>query len=412
MPTVVVFEEAGYRNLLPLVYWRACFELRLGYDTLLDKVRSAWPAAKIVLFVRDYLKDVVAERYGLPANEPVTEQAIFVNARLRVSDPLSLPVNTVIELDDQVAAAHLSPEIASRVTPEVCLQEGGLLQVLQGLQRVAFDAPPRTLLNWPWEFVHANEDELARQWNSQVGRGEVAGTVYDGAYLLNPDAIYIGPGSRIKPCSVLDAEDGPIYIGKNVTISPNVTIQGPCYIGDNTLIQPGAAIKEGTSIGPVCKVGGEVEATIIHSYSNKQHDGFLGHSYLGQWINIAAGCVNSDLKNTYGSVRVPINGVEVDAGEMFVGMTVGDHTKTGINSAFPTGAVVGFGSNVFVSSYPPKFVPSFSWMTDKGAEKYDPKRGIAVAKKVMARRKVEMSPAEERLYLSISDLAQRYEKAG
>ena len=107
------------------------------------------------------------------------------------------------------------------------------------------------------------------------------------------------------PCVVLDAEEGPIYIGRNVKISPHTSIQGPCYIGDNTLIQANAVIRENTSIGPVCKVGGEIEASIIHSYSNKQHDGFLGHSYLGQWINIAADAINSDLKNTYGSVRVP-----------------------------------------------------------------------------------------------------------
>ena len=212
------------------------------------------------------------------------------------------------------------------------------------------------------------------------------------------------------PCVVLDAEQGPIYIGANVRISPHVSVQGPCYIGDDTLIQSGAAIREATAIGPVCKVGGEVEASIIHSYSNKQHDGFLGHSYLGQWINIAADSINSDLKNTYGKVRVPINGVEVDSGEMFVGLTVGDHSKCGINSSFATGSVVGFSANLFMSAHIPKFVPSFAWYTDSCREYYDAQRGLDVARKVMARRKVAMTAAQQNLYLRLLDLAKRHER--
>jgi UDP-N-acetylglucosamine diphosphorylase/glucosamine-1-phosphate N-acetyltransferase len=209
---------------------------------------------------------------------------------------------------------------------------------------------------------------------------------------------------------VLDAEEGPIYIGANVKISPHVSIQGPCYIGEDTLIQASAVIREATSIGPVCKVGGEVEASIIHSYSNKQHDGFLGHSYLGQWINIAADSINSDLKNTYGKVRVPINGIEVDSGQMFVGLTVGDHSKCGINSSFATGSIVGFSANLFMSAHIPKFVPSFAWYTDSCRESYDAQRGLEVARKVMARRKVELAAAQQRLYIRLMDEAKRHER--
>jgi UDP-N-acetylglucosamine diphosphorylase/glucosamine-1-phosphate N-acetyltransferase len=159
----------------------------------------------------------------------------------------------------------------------------------------------------------------------------------------------------------------------------------------------------------VCKVGGEIEASIIHGYSNKQHDGFLGHSYLGEWINIAADCINSDLKNTYGEVTVPINGVETPSGETFVGLTMGDHSKSGVNLSFPTGAVVGFASNVFLSKLPPKFVPSFSWYTDADRSEYDAQRGVEVARRVMARRNRRMSPAEEQLFLHTERLARRIE---
>ena len=165
-------------------------------------------------------------------------------------------------------------------------------------------------------------------------------------------------------------------------------------------------VREGTSLGPVCKIGGEIECSIIHGYSNKQHTGFLGHAYVGEWVNLGAGCTNSDLKNTYGSVRVPINGKEVDSGETFVGMLVGDHS---INTSFATGAVMGTCCNVFLSSYPSKFIPSFSWYTDKGLAKYDAQRGIAVARKVMARRKKDMTPALEKLFVSLPGIARTHE---
>jgi len=409
MATIVLFEDAGYVNLLPLVYWRAVFELRLGYDTLLEKARAIWPQAAFGLFVREPLAEVVAERYALPVNATPDGPTLFVNGRLLLTQAFDLPVNTVLESDNTVAAVHLDAERAGRMNPEIFLDPQRLEAELRSLPRRPLCGTGQRLLSWFWDFVHANGDELVRQWQGRVKSGQVLGQVYEGAYLLNRDAIYIGPGTRILPCAVLDAEEGPIYIGANVTVSPNCTIQGPCYIGEKTLIQPGAVIREATTIGPVCKVGGEVEASIIHSYSNKQHDGFLGHSYLGEWINIAADCINSDLKNTYGSVRVPINGREVDSGQMFVGMTVGDHTKSGINCSFPTGAVVGFGSNIFTSAYPPKFVPSFAWLTDASRERYDPQRGLSVARKVMARRKVEMSAAQESLYLKIYELARRHE---
>ena len=159
-------------------------------------------------------------------------------------------------------------------------------------------------------------------------------------------------------------------------------------------------VHAGTTIGPYSKVGGEIEASIIQGYSNKQHDGFLGHSYIGSWVNIAADCINSDLKNTYGTIRVPINGREVDSGEMFVGMLVGDHSKAGINVSFPTGAVIGFCSSIFAPRSP-KFVPSFAWIDSDSAERYDEQRGLALARKVMARRRRVMSAAEERVFLAI-----------
>lgn len=410
MSTVIVYEDAGFVNLLPLVYWRPVFDLRLGFDTLLEKIRRAWPHATIQLFVRDYLVEIAAETHGPIVNLPAAGETLFLNGRLLAGQPIDVPLNTVVQVGEQIVAVRLDAERASRMTPAAFLDPQLLSALLQGLPRKPLETPEVRLLNYPWDFVHANAGELLRQFRTQFGKGGVEGHIYQGAYLLNRDAIHVGPGSKVLPCVVLDAEQGPIYIGSNVRICPHVSVQGPCYIGDDSLIQSGASIREATTIGPVCKVGGEVEASIIHSYSNKQHDGFLGHSYLGQWINIAADSINSDLKNTYGKVRVPINGIEIDSGEMFVGLTVGDHSKCGINSSFATGSVVGFSANLFMSAHIPKFVPSFAWYTDNCREYYDAQRGLDVARRVMARRKVTMTPAQQKLYLRVLDLAKHHER--
>jgi UDP-N-acetylglucosamine diphosphorylase/glucosamine-1-phosphate N-acetyltransferase len=159
----------------------------------------------------------------------------------------------------------------------------------------------------------------------------------------------------------------------------------------------------------MCKVGGEVEESVIHSYSNKQHDGFLGHAYLGMWVNLGADTNNSDLKNNYGNVKVVINGRLVDSGSMFVGLTMGDHSKSGINTMFNTGTVVGVSSNVFGAGFPPKFVPSFSWGGSDGQETYELEKSLAVARRVMARRKVTLSAAEESLFRTVFELT-RWER--
>jgi UDP-N-acetylglucosamine diphosphorylase/glucosamine-1-phosphate N-acetyltransferase len=151
----------------------------------------------------------------------------------------------------------------------------------------------------------------------------------------------------------------------------------------------------------MCKVGGEVEGAIIHSFSNKQHDGFLGHAYLGMWVNLGADTNNSDLKNNYGTVKVVIDGTQVDTGSMFMGLVMGDHSKSSINSMFNTGTVVGVSSNVFGSGFPPKSVPSFAWGGSEGMTTYEIERALDVARRVMGRRKVELTKAEEAVLRSV-----------
>jgi UDP-N-acetylglucosamine diphosphorylase/glucosamine-1-phosphate N-acetyltransferase len=211
--------------------------------------------------------------------------------------------------------------------------------------------------------------------------------------LANRKQIAIGEGTVVDPGAVIDARNGPVWIGRNVTIMPGAVLEGPCAIGEGSIVRIHAKIYPGTTIGPVCKVGGEIEGSIMLSHSNKQHDGFLGDSYLAMWVNLGAGTTNSNLKNTYGTVRVAVNGEEIDTGRMFVGVIAGDHVKTGINSSLNTGTIIGPSSNIFGGGIPPKYIPAFSWGGSQGFVTYDVEKALAVAKTVMGRRGVEITEA-------------------
>ncbi|MDA0709564.1 MAG: putative sugar nucleotidyl transferase [bacterium] len=407
---VIVYEDPGWQRLLPLVYLRAVFQLRCGMRDLLGRICSLTAPERPQVWCRKDLSDVVAEQVGLDVNGSFGPAALFLNGRglwkslPNISEAQESWVGVV---GNQIACVVARGDLCVKLRPDVLLDEAQTRGALAGLRRVDVSGNVQ-MMTWPWHLVLANEGALLADWGSghQVG---VYGRVDAGSYLLAKESIFIGEGTRIKPCVIIDAEEGPVWIGENVTIMPHSYIQGPTFIGDGSLIQPGAVVHEGTSIGPVCKVGGEIEASILHAYSNKQHDGFLGHSYVGQWVNIAADCVNSDLKNTYGTVRVPINGYEVDSGEQFVGMFVGDHSKAGINVSFPTGSVVGFCSSVF-APVSPKFVPSFAWIDGQNVTRYDEKRGVAIGKTVMGRRKKIMGEAEERAFLAITRQALALER--
>lgn len=407
MAELIVFEDAGWRDLLPLTYWRGVFDLRCGVDSLLDKIERA-SGATAELRARPELAAVLRTRQTRAVNSAeMLKSCLFVNGRLLLRSAIDLPLGTAAWRGETLLAAHVQSAFANKLTPEVLLDGAKTREVLKGV--AAEQLPPESyeLIDHPWQLIQHNEGELRRQLAAV--RPQRVGRVMAGAHLIGEESIHVGHGATIKAGAVLDAEGGPVFVADNVVVSPNATLQGPCFVGPHSLVQPAAIIRESCSVGAWCKVGGEIEGTIFHGYSNKQHYGFLGHSYVGEWVNLGAGTVNSDLKNTYGNVRVAINGRAIDTGRMFVGAFIGDHAKTGINVVLPTGCVVGFGANVFLSRHAPKFVRSFAWLTDEEQAEYEPQRAWAVARIVMARRKITPSAAEEALFLAIPALARRIE---
>ncbi|MGH7504776.1 MAG: hypothetical protein ACRELX_03960, partial [Longimicrobiales bacterium] len=209
------------------------------------------------------------------------------------------------------------------------------------------------------------------------------------AVLGEPARVRLGQNVTLEPGVVLDVGSGPIWLDDDVTVRAFTRLAGPAYVGPGSTLLGGPYA--GVSIGPACKLHGEMEETVVLGYANKAHDGFLGHAYLGRWVNLGALTTNSDLKNNYGSIRIWTPDGDVDTGEIKVGCFLGDHVKTGIGVMLNTGTVIGTGSNIFGAVQPPKYVAPFSWGAGDALSVYDLDRFLATAEMVMGRRKVELT---------------------
>ena len=248
-----------------------------------------------------------------------------------------------------------------------------------------------TLLRSVWDLMGKNGDRL----RADGGRFSDGG-LPPGVHRLGESGVSVGEGAVIEPGAVLDARAGPVIVDAGARVQAPCRIAGPAYIGRGSTVLGG--FFEGVSVGPVCKVRGEVEATVLLGYANKAHDGFLGHSVVGRWVNLGAMTSNSDLKNTYGTVRVEEGGRTIDTGLTKAGCLLGDHVRTGIGTLLDTGATVGAGSSLFGGGLMPKDVPPFSWGGAGGLVDHDIDRFLETAARVMARRGAELTSDNRRLY--------------
>jgi UDP-N-acetylglucosamine diphosphorylase/glucosamine-1-phosphate N-acetyltransferase len=281
-----------------------------------------------------------------------------------------------------------------------------LVEIIEqhGLKPV--EASEARLLSFPWQIIEENPLVIEDDFQKSPFRGQSEeAVVYPGARMVGEENILIGEGAVVKPGVVLDASSGPIVINDGATVMANAVILGPAYVGKNSLVKPGAKILEGTSIGDVCKVGGEVGKTIFADYSNKQHDGFVGHSYIGEWVNIGAGGNNSDLKNNYSAVRMWCAGMVRETGRQFLGFVMGDHTKVGIGALINSGTAIGFNCNIYGSEAPPRFVPSYSWGRGEQISGYEIEKAMLTAQIVMERRDVKFTDAHRQVFQRIFELS-------
>jgi len=395
------FEDSFCHNFQPLVRLRPVFDLRSGIFLLREKTQMRFPHLSTSFFVRDIIQPLIAAQYpDIPVNNPVPDDYLLVNGRLLSNHSFfnfisDLQDNTIVYIKNEIAAVKIKPGSVGLLRYD---SEGLLsFEGCRGFKQLHYESPGPLMVHYPWDLISINGSQIEADFRISPGAGFCDGLLEEGAYLLESNKIYIARGARIFPGVVISAENGPVFIDEGVTVLPNTFIQGPVYIGANCLVKAGSKIYGGTSAGPVCKIGGEIEGSIFHSYSNKQHDGFLGHAYLGQWVNLGADTNNSDLKNNYGNVKSYANGIETDTGMQFMGLILGDHAKTGINTMLNTGTVGGIMSNIYGSGFPPKFIPDFSWGGADGLATYQIDKAIETAKIVMARRNIPMVPEMESL---------------
>ena len=398
---VCIFEDQQYKNFLPLAYLRPVFDLLCGPMSLRNNIEHILPKQKFTLLVRPELTDVVRdENPGVPVNTFPDDDCWFINGRVLAGAHLAslckkpLKQSRVFLFENEMAALFLSQPDMKRYRDQI----SGALPDKAMFAGLSSEAIKCTMVHYPWDLVYSAADEIVNSFKTFQKKFKKGKTkIYKGVYLINKKNILIGSGSVIKPGVVIDAEKGPVIIGRNVTIMPNTVIEGPAFIGDHSVIKISAKIYHGTVIGNWCKVGGEVDMSVMLPYSNKQHDGFLGHSYIGSWVNLGADTNTSDLKNTYGNIKVQVEEESIDTGKQFIGLMMGDHSKTGINVMLDSGTNIGISCNVYGAGLPPKFLPSFSWGGDQKFVPYDLEKNIETAKRVMLRRGISMSSAYEQL---------------
>lgn len=392
-----IFEDDQYANFFPLTYLRPVFGLRCGLYTQDERLIRALQPASVSTLCRVHLNPTLRETGRQPVTSAftLTESVLFVNGAVidayHLADCLRThdAPNTLFMQGGRVVAARLDAELASAFTYYLIDQHSAdaLASVAGAVTVVEVSVRMATYL---WDFIADNAAMLMRDFERMpdAARG-LHGDIDSQAVLYNPADIVVGPGARVDALAVLDARDGPVILGPDVRVQPFSYIQGPASIGAGTQIV-GGQMREGTSIGPVCRIGGEVEESIIQGYTNKYHAGFLGHSYLGEWVNLGAMATNSDLKNTYSTIRMEVNNDIIDTGRQKMGVVLGDHVKVGIGVMLVGGASVGVASNI-MNGMAPKVVPCFVWSDGQTPAEYNLDQFLGVAERAMSRRKVALT---------------------
>jgi UDP-N-acetylglucosamine diphosphorylase/glucosamine-1-phosphate N-acetyltransferase len=401
---ICIFEDRRAADLAPLTLTRPASDLLCGLSSLADKQVRHFGAAAGGHLVRPVLADVVHARDpAVPVNHPVWLRAaptVLVNARWLPAGPCALGGGPAVGLcDGEVAFAALEPRHLRAVAPATlddCLADW------------AQSLPTREvgghMVRRPWDLIALNPDQIARDFESL--RPKAAGMMTAGFALVGPaDRLLIDPSAKIDPMVVADTTGGPVVVGPGAVVSAFTRLEGPCVVGAGTHLNR-ANVRAGTTLGPRCRIGGEVACSVVLGFSNKAHDGFLGHSYVGEWVNLAAGTTTGDLRNDYAEVSAPVNGVEVPTGRLKAGSLVGDHAKTGLGVLLNCGTSLGaFACVLPTGRFPPREVPPFS-RVGPGGVKPDatPDKLLATAGVVMRRRGRELTPALEGLYRALAGL--------
>ena len=401
-------------NFYPLVLGRPIWELRCGMTCLEDKLVARIKPDNIGYFVPEYM----AAYYKTQAEKPVNDMTTLAGDDLLLMDPSVKAAGFDVQAKgaSEIGVNEQGQVLYARISEKDTggLATGGIEEFIASakanLPNVKSD-----LATWEytWDLVLANGEEIASEF-AALGQSGIEGKVEEPLAIRGSKKnVYVARGSKVHPMVTLDAEHGPIYVDEGAEIQPFSRVEGPCYVGKNSLLL-GAKCREGNSIGDFCRVGGEVEESIIHGHSNKYHDGFLGHSYVGEWVNLGAFTTNSDLKNDYSNVSVMLDGrCSIDTGSTKVGSLIGDHVKTSIGTLLNTGSYVGAMALIMATGKPlPKHIPSFGWFIEGNVTKgFGKGRLYETAKTAMSRRGCEWTEEAEAMWNAVFEITSSVRKA-
>ncbi|MBM3434666.1 MAG: glucose-1-phosphate thymidylyltransferase [Bacteroidetes bacterium] len=382
----IMFDDQGRNNLLPLTFMRPIADIRIGILTIREKWET-YLKAKTSSLTETYLSSkfpIIKNDSNILINGSVCPDNLLVN------EIKKLKRNQALVTRETIIALHLGADD---------LDDSGEMDI-SGIEEIELDHDPLKI-GETWEIFSKNGEALVNDFKLLTKKRQSEKPSSTNR-LINEENIFIEKGAKVE-YAILNASAGPIYIGKDAEIMEGSAIRGPFALCEHAVVKMSAKIYGPTTIGPYSKVGGEINNSVVFGYSNKAHDGFLGHSVIAEWCNLGADTNNSNLKNSYDTVKLwnyPQK-TFIDTGLQFCGLIMGDHSKTGINTMFNTGTVVGVNVNVFGSGYQRQFIPSFSWGGAQGFKIYDIKKATHVAEEVYARRNKVFDDTDKEILVNL-----------
>ena len=386
---LVLFDGPERPHLLPFTFTRPVSEIRVGILTIREKWEKRLET-KASFRTEPYL----ADKFKLKLDG----DNLFVNGA--ICPDLGL-IGRIVELKRGQGLYQGQDLLACRITGEDAVEFPTL-----ELERITYERPVNRIEH-TWDIFLQNGEQLERDFGLLTD-GRTSQPLSRTNTIIG-ERIFVEEGVSVE-ASILNATERPIYIGKDATILEGCMVRGGLALGEHSALKMGAKIYGPTTLGPHCKVGGEVNNAVLFGYSNKGHDGFLGNAVLGEWVNIGADTNNSNLKNNYDEVRLwsYVRGGFERTGQQFCGLMMGDHSKCGINTMFNTGTVIGVSANVFGSGFPRNFVPSFSWGGHHGFQVYQLNKALETAERMMARRDIPLSGEDRSIMEHVFNETARY----
>jgi UDP-N-acetylglucosamine diphosphorylase/glucosamine-1-phosphate N-acetyltransferase len=406
---LVVFEDGRWPDLSPLTDLLPVPALAFGASDLASRWRLAVDAPLLAIEARPGAMGVWREAPTWDASRPGGgEEVLAINAAVLpgpwLTATVQVPAPAQFMCGERLVGARLA---AATIVPGLG-RGAAFAAFLAGLDlpRHAVDA---RLIERPWQLLEWNPEAIATDLDRAPGA--IRGDVHRLVAVYEPERVTVEPRARVDAYAVLDAREGPIHIGTDAIVRPHTIVVGPCAVGAGTHLLGGAVGR--STVGPGCRIAGEVDECVWQGWGNKRHHGFIGHSLVGEWANLGALTTTSDLKNNYGTVRVQGARGEVDSGLIKLGSLIGGGVKTGIGTLLPTGAMVGTGSHLFGGGrYAPKRLPAFSWWDGERVAEYQLDKFLATARVAMSRRGRELTVADESALRGLFDATAKERRGG